>query len=188
MSEEKLEKLLNELADATAERAPSYLAEEIKHQMPQQLSPHRGGLDTVNIIIDLRISKLAAAAVIVLMMVVFANFFGGRSPADGGLYRNGKLLVKYCLSGMEAERGNVLAARARYESLIQKFPDVVYYGDSVDASDSNAVLIQWKISDGEYRVVFGDLREETVSAEELIRLQGQMLQKRANRGLVTGNR
>jgi hypothetical protein len=179
MSEERLEKLLNELADATAEQTPSYLSEEIKHQIPQQLSPHKGGLDTVNIIIDLRISKLAAAAVIVLTMVVFANFFGGRSPADGGLYRSSKLLVKYCLGGTGAEHSNVAAARARYEYIAQKFADVVYYGDSVDPTDSNAVLIQWKISDGEYRVVFGDLREETVSAEELIKLQGQMLQKRA---------
>ena len=179
MNEEKLEKLLNELADAAAEPAPSYLAEEIKHQIPQQLSPHRGGLDTVNIIIDLRVSKLAAAAVIVLTMVVFANFFGGRSPADGGLYRNGKLLVKYCLGGMGAERGNVAAARARYDYLVQTGKDALYYGDSIDPSDNNAVLIQWKVSDGQYKVVFGDLREETVSAEELIRLQGQMLQKRA---------
>ncbi len=179
MNEEKLEKLLNELADATAEPGPSYLAEEIKHQIPQQLSAHKGGLGTINIIIDLRISKLAAAAVIVLTMVVFANFFGGRSPADGGLYRNGKLLVEYCLGGIGAEPSNVLAAKTRYENLAQKFTDVVYYGDSVDPSDGNAVLVQWKISDGEYGVVFGDLREETVSAEELIRLQGQMLQKKA---------
>jgi hypothetical protein len=179
MNEEKLEKLLNELADATAEPARPYLAEDIKHQIPQQLSAHRGGLDTVNIIIDLRISKLAAAAAIVLTMVLFANFFGGRSPADGSLYRNGKLLVKYCLGGIGADRSNVLAAKARYEYLIQKFKDVVYYGDSVDPRDSNAVLIQWKVSEGEYRVVFGDLREETVSAEELIRLQARMLQKKA---------
>jgi hypothetical protein len=179
MSEEKLEKLLNELADATAEPAPSYLAEEIKHQIPQQLSPHRGGLDTVNIIIDLRISKLAAAAVIVLTMVVFANFFGGRSPADGSLYRNGKLLVEYCLGGIKGKQSNVLAAKSRYEYLVQAGRDVVYYGDRIDSGDSNAVLLQWKISDGEYRVVFGDLREETVSAEELIRLQGRMLQKMA---------
>jgi hypothetical protein len=55
----------------------------------------------------------------------------------------------------------------------------VYYGDNVDPRDGNAVLIQWKVSEGEYRVVFGDLREETVSAEELIRLQARMLQKKA---------
>jgi hypothetical protein len=178
MNEEKLEKLLNELADATSEPGPSCLAEEIKRQIPQQLSPHRGGLDTVNIIIDLRISKLAAAAVIVLTMILFANFFGGRSQGNGGIYQSGKLLVEYCLGDIEADRSNVLAAKARYEYLAQRVKDIVYYGDSVDPRDSNAVLIQWKVSDGEYRVVFGDLREETVSAEELIRLQGQMLQKK----------
>jgi hypothetical protein len=180
MNEEKLEKLLNELADATAGPIPSHLAEDIKYQIPQQLSAHKGGIDTVNIIIDLRISKLAAAAAIIVTMILFANFFGGRSPADGSLYRNGKLLVEYFLGGMGAERSNIAAAKARYEYLVQsqKFRDVVYYGDSVDPRDSNAVLIQWRVSDGEYKVVFGDLHEETVGAEELIKLQARMLQKK----------
>jgi hypothetical protein len=177
--EEKLGKLLNELADATAEPVHPYLAEDIKHQIPQQLSPHRGGMDTVNIIIDLRISKLAAAAAIIVTMILCANFFGGRSPAGDGLYRNGKLLLKYCLGGIGADRSNVLTAKSRYEYLAQRVKDVVYYGDSVDPQDSNVVLIQWELPDGQYRVVFGDLREETVSAEELIRLQARMLQKKA---------
>jgi hypothetical protein len=177
--EEKLGKLLNELADATAEPVHPYLAEDIKHQIPQQLSPHKGGMDTVNIIIDLRISKLAAAAAIIVTMILFANFFGGQSPADGGIYQNGKLLIKYCLGGIGADRSNVLTAKSRYEYLAQRVKDVVYYGDSIDPQDSNAVLIQWKLPDGQYRVVFGDLREEMVSAEELIRLQARMLQKKA---------
>jgi hypothetical protein len=179
MNEEKLEKLLNELADATAEPVPPYLAEDIKHQIPQQLSPHRGGVDTVNIIVDLRISKLAAAAAIIVTMILFASFFGGRSQGNGGIYQSGKLLVEYCLGGIVVDRSNVLTAKSRYEYLARTGKDVVYYGDSVDPRDSNAVLIQWKLSDGEYRVVFGDLHEETVSAEELIRLQAQMLQKKA---------
>jgi hypothetical protein len=179
MSEEKLEKLLNELANATAEAAPSHLAEDIKQQIPQQLPHHKGGLDTVNIIIDLRISRLAAAAAIIVTMLLFANFFGGRSQAGDSIYQNSKLLIKYCLGGIGADRSNVLTAKSRYEYLVQSGRDVVYYGDSVDPQDSNAVLIQWKLSDGQYKVVFGDLREETVSAEELIKLQAQMLQKKA---------
>jgi hypothetical protein len=177
--EEKLEKLLNELADATAEPVRPHLAEDIKHQIPQQLSPHRGGIDTISIIIDLRISKLAAAAVIIVTMILCANFLGSRSPAGDGIYQDGKLLIKYCLGGIGTDRSNVLAAKSRYEYLAQRVEDVVYYGDSVDAEDSNAVLIQWKLSDGEYRVVFGNLREKTVSAEELIKLQARMLQKKA---------
>jgi hypothetical protein len=180
MKEEKLEKLLNELADATVEPVHPHLAEEIKHQIPQQLLPHRGGLDTVNIIIDLRISKLAAAAAIIVTMILFANFFGGQGPADGGLYKNGKLLLKYCLGDIGTDRGDVIAtAKSRYEYLVQIGKDVVYYGDSIDPQDNNAVLIQWKLPDGDYKVVFGDLREETVSADELIKLQARMLQKKA---------
>jgi hypothetical protein len=177
--EEKLGKLLNELADATAEPVRPHLAEDIKHQIPQQLSPHRGGLDTVSIIIDLRISKLAAAAAIIVTMILCANFFGGRSQGSDGIYQNGKLLIKYCLGGISADRSNMLAVKSRYEHLAQMGKDIVYYGDSIDPQDGNAVVIQWKLSDGEYKVVFGDLREETVSAEELIRLQARMLQKKA---------
>jgi len=179
MKEEKLEKLLNELADATAEPAAPYLAEDIKHQIPQQLSPHRGGLDTVNIIIDLRISKLATAAAIIVTMILCANFLRGRSREGDGILQDGKLLVKYCLGGIDTHKSDVLTAKSRYEYLAQGAEDFVYYGDSIDPKDSNAVLIQWKLSDGKYKVVFGDLREKTVSAEELIKLQARMLQKKA---------
>jgi hypothetical protein len=179
MREEELEKLLNELADATAQPAPPHLAEDIKHQIPHHLSPHRGGMDTVNIIIDLRISKLAAAAAIIVTMVLCANFLRSRSPTGDGIYQDSKLLIKYCLGGIDARRSDVFTAKTRYEYLTQRVKDVVYYGDSIDPEDSNAVLIQWKLSDGKYRVVFGDLREETVSAEELIKLQARMLQKKA---------
>lgn len=179
MREEKLEKLLNELADATAEPVHPHLAEDIKHQIPQQLSPHRGGLDTVNIIVDLRISKLAAAAAIIITMILWANLLRSRSSADEGIYQDGKLWIKYCLGSIGADRSNVLTAKSRYEHLAQMGKDIVYYGDSIDPQDSNAVLIQWKLSDGQYKVVFGDLREETVGAEELIKLQARMLQKKA---------
>ena len=54
----------------------------------------------------------------------------------------------------------------------------MFYGDSIDTEDSNAVLMQWKLSDGEYGVMFGDLRTKTVGAEELIKLQARMLQKK----------
>jgi len=177
--EEKLEKLLNELADATTEPVHPHLAEDIKHQIPPQLSPHRGGMDTVNIIIDLRINKLTAAAAIIVTMILCASFFGSRSLEGDSIYQDSKLLIKYCLEGIDADRSNVLTAKSRYEYLAKRVKDIVYYGDSIDPKDDNAVLIQWKLSDGKYRVVFGDLREKTVSAEELIKLQARMLQKKA---------
>lgn len=183
MEEEKLEKLLSELAARTAEPVRPGLAEEIKHHIPHKLAPHRVGMDTINIIIDLRISKLAAAAVIIITMVLLGSFFGGRgSTGDGGIYQNSKLLIEYCLSGADTGRSGVLAGASKlYEHLVGKGEDVAYYGDSIEPGDSNAVLMQWKISDGEYRVIFGDLRAKTVSSEELIKLQARMLQKKVKR-------
>ena len=176
MREEKLEKLLNELADATAEQPRPGLAEDIKRRMPQQLSPHRGRMDTINIIIDLRISRLAAAAAIIITMILLANFLGGRDLTGSGVYQDSRLLVRYFLVGEKLGRGSLSAGRSRYEYLVGKGKDAVYYGDVIDPADGNAVLMQWKLSDGSYRVIFADLREETISAEELIKLQAQMLQ------------
>ena len=178
MSEEKLGKLLNELADRTPGPVRPGLNEDIKHQIPQQLIPHRGGMDTVNIIINLRISKLAAVAAIIITMLLWASFFGERESTGDGIYQESKLLIKYCLGGADASRSEVLAGMSKlYQYLADQGKDVAYYGDSIDPDDSNAVLMQWKLSNGEYRVILGDLRTKTVSAEELIKLQTRMLQK-----------
>ena len=176
MKEEKLKKLLSELAKGTAEPVRPELVEEIKHRIPHRIVRHRGRMDAINIMIDLRVGKLTAAAVIIITMVLFASFFGGVDLAGGGICQDSKLLVKYCLGG--AGRGEVLAGRAGYEHLVHQGKDVVYYGDTIDPEDGNAVLIQWKLSEGKYRVVFGDFRTKTVSAEELIELQARMLQKK----------
>ena len=180
MKEEKLKKLLNELTETTAEPVSPHLAEDIKHQIPQQLCPHRSGMDAINIMIDLRISKLAAAAVIIITMILSASFLGGRDSTGDSIYQNSKLLIKYCLAGESAGRSDLLANMSKcYEFLVHQGKDVEYYGDSIDPDDSNAVLMQWKLSDGKYSVIFGDLRIKTVSAEQLIKLQARMLQKKA---------
>ena len=181
MREEKLGKLLNELAERTAEPVRPGLAEDIKHRIPHRLMPHRGGMDTINIIIDLRVSKLAAAAAIIITMILLASFLGGRDSTGNGIYQDGKLLAKYLLSGIGIGRGDVSAGRSKYEYLVQQGKDVTYYGDSIDPGDSNAVLMQWKLCDDKYRVIFGDLRAGEVTAEELIKLQARMLQKKVKK-------
>ena len=174
MKEENLENLLNELAESTAEQVRPGLAEDIKQQIPHRLAAHRGGMNTVNIIIDLRISRLAAAAAIIIAMLLLASFFSGRD-STGGIYQESKLLMRYLLG---TGKNSALTARLTYEHLVEKGIDVVYYGDSIDRQDSNAVLMQWKVSEGRYKVLFSDLREREVSAEELIELQARMLQKK----------
>jgi outer membrane lipoprotein-sorting protein len=50
-------------------------------------------------------------------------------------------------------------------------PDAAYYGKSVGPNDKEKVLFRWKLEDGSYRVIFGDLRAETVNAEKLKELE-----------------
>lgn len=174
MDQQKIEKLLNELADKTAEQAPAVLAEEIKNQIPATLKPYTGA-GGFNIVINLRVSKLAAAAAIILTMALWANLFERSDSAAGGLYSDCKLFLTYHLAG----GGNELAlAKARYQYLLERGKDVSFYGQTINLPDSNAILLHWKLSDGSYRVVFANLHEETVSAEELIKLQSLMLQKK----------
>jgi hypothetical protein len=175
---ERLGKLLNKLAERTAEAVRPGLAEDIKQQIPERLGAHRGGMDTIKIMIDLRVSKLAAAAVIIISMILLASFFRVRNSPSGGFYEDSKLLIKYALAGeQERRRADLAAAMSRfYEYLAKQGKEVVFYAESANINDSNSVLMQWKVSDGRYKVILGDLREIEVSAEELIKLQARMLQ------------
>jgi len=49
--------------------------------------------------------------------------------------------------------------------------DPAYYGQTVAPKDADKVLLRWKVSDKEYRVIFGDLHAETVSPEKLAELE-----------------
>ncbi len=179
MKNAELQKLLNELADATAESVRPELAEGIKDQIPQPLTPHKGGMDTANIVINLRVNKLAAAAVIILTMLLCAHFLGGGNSTDNDIFREGRLLIGYLLGGRDGDDEGVRAGMSGYyQNLLSQGIDVAYYGDNIDLGDGNAVLMQWKISKGQYKVIFADLQAKTVSAERLIEMQRQMLQKK----------
>jgi len=173
MDQQKTENLLEELAEKTVELPPAVLAEKIKNRIPETIRPHRA-TDGFNIVINLRVSKLAAAAAIILTMVLCANLFERSDLSAGSIYDDCKLFLTCRLTG----GGNELAlAKTRYQYLLDKGEEVFFYSPGIAQKDSNAILLQWKLSDGNYRVIFTNLREETVSAEELIKLQVRMLQK-----------
>jgi len=48
-----------------------------------------------------------------------------------------------------------------------------YYGDTVTSADTGKVLLRWKLDDGRYRVIFGDLRIEDVSGSRLAELEAK---------------
>lgn len=58
-----------------------------------------------------------------------------------------------------------------YKTLVNENKEPVYYGDTVEPGDSSKLLLRWKQDDGQYRVIYGDLHAETVTAEKLAELE-----------------
>ncbi len=48
-----------------------------------------------------------------------------------------------------------------------------YHGKTVGPKDKDKVLLRWKLDDGRYEVIFGDLHSETMTAERLRALEGE---------------
>ena len=58
-----------------------------------------------------------------------------------------------------------------YIMLNQDKREPAYYGDIVSPGDAGYVLMRWKVSDYDYRVIFGDLTAETIPFETLVQLE-----------------
>ena len=63
-----------------------------------------------------------------------------------------------------------------YTLLVQEKKDPAYYGKIVTPETPDAVLLRWKVSEDEYRVIFGDLEAETVTATQLAELESVLPQ------------
>jgi outer membrane lipoprotein-sorting protein len=61
----------------------------------------------------------------------------------------------------------VLTGLREVTSILAENPDPAYNGKTVGPKDKDKVLLRWKLDDGRYEVIFGDLRAETVTAEKL---------------------
>jgi len=65
-----------------------------------------------------------------------------------------------------------IRALGRFYGLLQwDKKDPAYYGKTVTPKDADKVLMRWKVSDNEYRVIYGDLHAETVTLEKLAELE-----------------
>jgi len=174
MANRRIEDLLSEMGQRGVERPRPGLARAIKDRIPYRLVPHR--MDTISIIVDLRVSRIAAAAVIVLALLLAGVFLGRRDAAGRRLYDDGRLFLQYALSGQEVCNAQVVSNLAHLrDDLIAQGREVVFYGDAVDLSNRYAVVMYWKLDDDKYGVVLGDLSARTVSSSTLIRLQTHML-------------
>jgi hypothetical protein len=66
---------------------------------------------------------------------------------------------------------SILSTCLFYAKLEKQDKDPAYYGNNVTTDDANAVLMRWKVSDDEYRVIFGNLTTKNISAEQLAALE-----------------
>jgi len=60
-----------------------------------------------------------------------------------------------------------------YIMLIQEKKEPEYYGDTVGPEDANKILLKWKHSETQYRVIYGDLTAETLIPAALDELEKQ---------------
>ena len=58
-------------------------------------------------------------------------------------------------------------------ALQRENPDCAYNGKTVTPRDAARVLLRWQLDDGDYRVIYGDLRTETVPPARLREIEAQ---------------
>jgi len=173
MKDDEFDKMLSELGVRTTEPVRPTLADDIKAHIPSRLAAHRRGMHTINIIIDLRVGKVAAAIAVVVTLVLLAGLLGGRN--SDGILNDSKLLARHLLgAGHKEDR---VTAESMREYLVEKGEDVIFYDNVFSRQDSNSMLMHWKLAEDRYQVVFRDYRVKEVSAAELIKLQAEMLQQ-----------
>jgi hypothetical protein len=57
---------------------------------------------------------------------------------------------------------------------LRQFPvDPAYHGKTVGPNDRDKVLLRWKLTSGDYQVIYGDLHSESVSAQRLKELESR---------------
>jgi hypothetical protein len=115
----------------------------------------------------------------------FSELTGGRYPNSLTLMTANQeaglaLLVKRRMEGIDV---NIQPSKEEIEKVVSiqnsclfyaelvKEKEPVYYGDKVTTEFSDAVLLRWKLDEDQYRVLFGDLTFETVSADRMAQLE-----------------
>jgi hypothetical protein len=95
-----------------------------------------------------------------LKLEVFLDEMGDRErPLPGFKARQ--------MASGEYRNDSILDAFSFYERLLEQGHDVAYYGDRVTPADADSVLMHWDLSETERRVIWGDLRIETLSVAQL---------------------
>jgi hypothetical protein len=74
-------------------------------------------------------------------------------------------------SDKHVECGRASLGYAVMNGILQYNPAAAYYGKTVGPEDKDKVLFRWQRPDGDYQVIFGDLRADAVTTEKLKALE-----------------
>lgn len=91
----KSEELLRQMARSINEPISDDLADRIKKQIPQALHHRKWGKGPINIIVHLRISRLAAVAAIIITLMACTVIYQGHRQDSDGIYDDFKTLVTF---------------------------------------------------------------------------------------------
>ena len=61
-----------------------------------------------------------------------------------------------------------------YGNLVKEDKDVAYYGHRITSEDADLPLMRWLVSEDEYRVIYGDLRVDTLNRLQLESLEARI--------------
>jgi len=141
--------------------------------------------DDYKLVADVELS--ADEKSIVEGLAFFAEYADGRYPSDMSAMTMTRELRAGLLATFGGEQpwppkpgdekrvfGLEMAIRFCAE-LVMEDKDFAYYGEKVTAEFPHAVLMRWKVEDGKYRIIFGDLTARDVSAGELAQLEAMPL-------------
>ncbi len=112
----------------------------------------------------------------------FAKLSGGTYPTQltpvDIVGEVGEIYQKLKAAGTPPEIDDDMLVKLKYAAtyvreLGAQGKEPAYYGDTVTAGDADKVLVRWKLDGGQYRVIFGDLRVEEVSAQRLAELEAK---------------
>jgi len=57
-------------------------------------------------------------------------------------------------------------------SILKNNADAIYSGKTVGPKDADKVLLRWQLEDGNYHVIFGDLKNKQLTPKELAEVEG----------------
>jgi hypothetical protein len=130
---------------------------------------------------------------VVYGLATFAKYNGGKYPAVKYVYGDEQGEALRTLMGMpgdalgwaqprkglkwpnpkDGEFAHGSYGLSWINSIQRDFAEGVYNGKTVTPRDSGKVLVRWRLDDGDYRVIFGDLTSATVSPSRLREIEAR---------------